>query len=63
MSQTARLAPLIVMEGIDGAGKGTQADRLTKRLIAAGFRAKLLSFPRYQETFFGARIGELLDGR
>lgn len=57
------LAPLIVLEGIDGSGKGTQSARLVDRLIRHGLRAALLSFPRYQATFFGARIGEFLDGQ
>lgn len=56
-------APLIVFEGIDGSGKGTQSARLAQRLRAAGWNASLLSFPRYQHTFFGARIGEFLNGR
>ncbi|MFV0446328.1 MAG: thymidylate kinase [Planctomycetaceae bacterium] len=53
---------LISIEGIDGSGKGTQAQRLVDFLSAAGWRAALLGFPRYSETFFGARIGEFLNG-
>lgn len=56
------LAPLIVLEGIDGSGKGTQAAHLQASLNDAGVRTTLLSFPRYQSTFFGARIGEFLNG-
>lgn len=56
------LAPLIVLEGIDGSGKGTQALQLQRSLNSAGIRASLMSFPRYQSTFFGARIGEFLNG-
>ncbi|WP_437192878.1 thymidylate kinase [Planctomicrobium sp. SH527] len=63
MLQADRPAPLIAIEGIDGAGKGTQAALLQKRLIAAGYRSELLSFPRYQSTFFGARIGDFLNGK
>lgn len=55
-------APLVVIEGIDGSGKGTQAKILHERLLATGRSSSLLSFPRYQETFFGARIGEFLNG-
>lgn len=57
------MAPLIVIEGIDGSGKGTQARQLTDRLIAAGHRTQLLSFPRYRETLFGHAIGDFLNGR
>jgi dTMP kinase len=63
MTTAATTAPLIVLEGIDGAGKGTQAAILTERLQHAGYCSALLGFPRYQSTFFGARIGEFLDGQ
>lgn len=57
------MAPLIVIEGIDGSGKGTQAKALTDRLLAAGRKVELLSFPRYRETLFGHAIGDFLNGR
>src|SRR5262245_38670497 len=53
---------LIAIEGIDGSGKGTQAQRLVDRLGAAGVRRALVSFPRYRETLFGGAIGEFLNG-
>jgi dTMP kinase len=53
---------LIAIEGIDGAGKGTQARRLYERLVASGRRVALFSFPRYAETNFGRYIGEYLNG-
>lgn len=59
---TSTLAPILVIEGIDGSGKGTQAQLLRERLQGAGVRCSLLSFPRYHETFFGQRIGEFLNG-
>lgn len=58
----AQLAQLIVIEGIDGSGKGTQARELVARLTRTGRSATLLSFPRYSETFFGARVGDFLNG-
>jgi dTMP kinase len=54
---------LIAIEGIDGSGKGTQARRLVERLQASGRRAALVSFPRYEATFFGRAVGEFLNGR
>lgn len=57
------MVPLIVIEGIDGSGKGTQAQQLTERLTATGRRVRLLSFPRYRETLFGQAIGDFLNGR
>ena len=57
------MALLVVIEGIDGSGKGTQSARLRDRLRDRGLRAGLLSFPRYDATFFGQRIGDFLNGR
>ena len=57
------LAPLIVLEGIDGSGKGTQANILAESLRKQGLRVGALSFPRYSETFFGQRVGDFLNGR
>ncbi len=53
---------LIAIEGIDGSGKGTQAKRLQERLASEGLRSTLLSFPRYEATFFGRAVGEYLNG-
>ena len=53
---------LVAIEGIDGSGKGTQAKRLLARLKAGGLRSALLSFPRYDATFFGKKVGEYLNG-
>lgn len=54
---------LIDLEGIDGSGKGTQAQRLCDRFAASGVRASLVSFPRYTATLFGRAVGEFLNGR
>lgn len=54
---------LIAIEGIDGAGKGTQAGQLVERLNSAGVSCTSLQFPRYSETAFGTAIGEFLNGR
>lgn len=54
---------LIAIEGIDGSGKGTQAALLRDALVARGLKTALISFPRYRDTFFGARIGDFLNGR
>ncbi len=57
------MSELIVIEGIDGSGKGTQAARLVEQLRATGRRCELLSFPRYRDTRFGSKIGDFLNGR
>ena len=54
---------LIAIEGIDGSGKGTQAKILTERLQEKGISSQLVSFPRYDQTFFGSTIGEFLNGK
>jgi dTMP kinase len=53
---------LVAIEGIDGSGKGTQARLLVQRLEKEGVRTALLSFPRYDATFFGRAVGEYLNG-
>ena len=57
------MATLIAIEGIDGAGKGTQANRLVASLRDRGLKADSLQFPRYKATAFGSAIGDFLNGR
>ena len=57
------MATLIAIEGIDGAGKGTQATRLVASLRDMGLKADSLQFPRYGVTTFGSAIGDFLNGR
>lgn len=54
---------LIVIEGIDGAGKTTQARTLLARLRREGAQAEIISFPRYSTNIFGRLIRDFLDGR
>jgi len=53
---------LIVIDGIDGSGKATQAKLLEARLRKEGVRVKTIDFPRYYNNFFGKLIGEYLSG-
>jgi len=57
------VAFLIAIEGIDGSGKGTQAQILTDRLKENGFSSELVSFPQYDQTLFGSAIGDFLNGK
>ena len=59
----ADLAPLLVIEGIDGSGKGTQGRLLQERLISDGLKVDFLSFPQYEQTFFGKLVGDFLNGK
>ena len=52
---------LIVIEGIDGAGKGTQAELLASSLQERGVPFVRFSFPRY-ESSFGRLIARFLNG-
>jgi len=54
---------LIVIEGIDGAGKGTRTNFLVSPLKEEGYKIATLSFPRYGETLFAATIAEYLNGK
>lgn len=53
---------LIAIEGIDGAGKGTQVELLMKRLQTEHINASTISFPRYKDTVAGNLIGQYLNG-
>lgn len=53
---------LIVIEGIDGSGKGTITKGLTASLLAAGLKVDQLSFPRYETNSYGKLVGRYLNG-
>lgn len=53
---------LLVIEGIDGSGKGTQAVRLAERAAANGRSVASFSFPLYDENPFSRAIGQYLNG-
>lgn len=51
---------LIVIEGIDGSGKATQAALLVSKLKSHGYKVATLNIPQYQ-TFFGKMIARYLQ--
>ena len=53
---------IIVFEGIDGSGKGTQSKNLSEYLTNKGVNNALFSFPNYTGTFFGSEIAKYLNG-
>lgn len=57
-----RKGQIIVLEGIDKAGKGTQCKILENNIKKAGFNCKILDFPDYS-TPIGKEIRLFLDGR
>lgn len=62
LQDQSKASPILVIEGIDGSGKGTQSRYVCEALQNQGRNCELLSFPRYNETFFGQRIGDFLNG-
>lgn len=57
----AKRGKLIVIDGVDGSGKNTQADLLIKHLRRGGKKVKIMDFPRYKNNFFGKFIGHCLS--
>ncbi|MEN9389970.1 MAG: hypothetical protein RLZZ283_70 [Candidatus Parcubacteria bacterium] len=53
---------LIVIDGVDGAGKATQTKLLVDRLKKEGRKVETFEFPAYETNFFGSFIGECLRG-
>ena len=53
---------LIVIEGLDGAGKSTQINRLTEYLTACGLHCRRLHFPRTDSPVYGELIARFLRG-
>jgi dTMP kinase len=54
---------LVVIEGLDGAGKRTLADRLLTALAARGARTATLAFPRYAADVHAELVRDALHGR
>jgi dTMP kinase len=55
------LGKFIVIDGIDGSGKATQANLLKTRLEEIGFEVEMFDFPRYGEKSAGL-VEEYLNG-
>jgi dTMP kinase len=53
---------LLVFEGIDGSGKGTQAARLAETAAGRGYSVASFSFPLYDGNPFSRAIGAYLNG-
>lgn len=59
------MSKFIVLEGLDGSGKGTQANILADKLRENGYKVKLLDFPDYSsegctlvKMYLGGKLGE-----
>ena len=54
--------PLIVLEGLDGAGKSTQLEFLRKMVDDTGSKTEFLHFPRFDTPLYGEMITRFLKG-
>lgn len=52
----------IVLEGLDGAGKSTQVERLTKYFNDKGLKTKFIHFPETESPIFGELVAKFLRG-
>lgn len=53
---------IVVIEGLDGAGKSTQIDLLSKYINSKGIATMFMHFPRVEVPFFGELIAKFLRG-
>ena len=53
---------LIVLEGLDGAGKSTQLKMVTSYFTSLGRKVEYLHFPRYTAPVYGELIAKFLRG-
>ncbi len=61
-SMSHRKGKLIVIDGTDGSGKGTQTELILKYLDAEKIKNKYIDFPRYYTSFHGRMVGRYLSG-
>ncbi len=52
----------IAIEGLDGSGKSTQIELLTRHFRAQGIETRFVHFPRHNEGVFGKLIARFLRG-
>ena len=57
-----RSGKLVVIDGTDGSGKGTQTELLLKYLDEQKIKNKYIDFPRYYTSFHGQMVGRYLSG-
>ena len=53
---------LIVLEGLDGAGKSTQVERVCRLFAERGVESHFLHFPRFDSPVYGDLIARFLRG-
>jgi len=58
-----RVGKLIVIDGIDGSGKTTQVELLTKYLTEKNIPFEIISFPQYGKNKYAIQIKKYLQGK
>ena len=53
---------LIVLEGLDGAGKSTQVELVRRMFAQEGVESHFLHFPRFDAPVYGELIARFLRG-
>lgn len=61
-SMNHRKGKLVVIDGTDGSGKGTQTELILKYLDENKIKNKYIDFPRYYTSFHGRMVGRYLSG-
>ncbi len=54
--------PFIVLEGLDGAGKSTQINRVKTLIEGSGHTCRYLHFPRFETPVYGDLVARFLRG-
>ncbi len=60
MRKQNKRGKFVVIEGIDGCGKGTQVELLRKRLIKNKYKVVMDDYPHYETSFWGKHVGRML---
>lgn len=53
---------LVVLEGLDGAGKSTQLKNINRYLLSKGYKVKIQHFPIYETPVSGDMVSRFLRG-
>jgi len=58
-----KLAPIVVLEGLDSCGKSKQIELLKEKMKQENRKAEFIKFPGYEKTKAGKKLEEYLQGK